>query len=421
MDSIRAGEIGSAGPFDELERHLRLLEQQLQRRGRLTRDTVSAATVGLHAAIEELRSADEELTKTRALAKAEHRRYHDLFAFAPDGYLVTNAAGTVQEANEAAAAMLGYIPRHTRGRVLLASVLKEDRGAFLDLLRRLRIENRSEIVLTIVPRRRPPFTALATVATVRDDNGKVEGLRWFLRDVSAQRRNEKALAASRQQLRALAGELLLAEEKERRRIATGIHDRVSQTLAVARITLGRARLIAPPEQVSMLDEVLSNLQQAINESRSLTFELSPPVLYELGLVSGIEWLAEDLSRRHGLKVNVMHEGDLSDLTVPTKVLLFQAIRELLVNVLKHANATRAQVLLRQEAEQLRVTVRDDGVGFDASRREAGAERNGGFGIFSVRTRLEQLGGSFELKSESGRGTTATMVAPIGAQTPGVER
>jgi signal transduction histidine kinase len=237
----------------------------------------------------------------------------------------------------------------------------------------------------------------------------------MIRDVTEQQRSQQQLSTNRQQLRSLAVELSSAEERERRRIATGIHDNVSQRLAMTKLLLGSIRENASAEQKDPLREAVALLDHAIEESRSLTFELSPPVLYELGLTSALEWLAEKIQRRHGLQIRIKNRLGSVIVPIDLRVLLFQAARELLANSVKHSAAHRATVTIglsrSKHPQMVQLIIQDDGRGFET--KELTPDR-AGFGLFNLRTRFEQIGGSFQLLSAAGRGTRVTMIAPFDA-------
>jgi len=229
-------------------------------------------------------------------------------------------------------------------------------------------------------------------------------------DISERKRTEERLEDYQQQLRRLASEISLAEEKERRRIASELHDGTIQNLALAKIKLGKfEKGLAPQRHGETLDEVRELLELSIHDARSLIFELSPPVLYELGLGAAVEWLGEQFQTRYGISCHVSTDQSGAPLNVEIEVILFQVLRELLVNVIKHANATRIDVSLRRTGDRLFLQVRDDGDGFDAAAVITGSG-SGGFGLFNIRERLQLLGATFEI--ESGTGTRVTVTAPL---------
>jgi signal transduction histidine kinase len=203
----------------------------------------------------------------------------------------------------------------------------------------------------------------------------------------------------------------LLEERERRRIANDLHDHIGQTLALSKIKLGELRESVSPSLVKPLGEIHELIEQTIQYTRSLTFELSPPILYELGFEAAVEWLAEQIQEKHGISVDF--EDDLQPKPVgkEMRILLFKAVGELLMNVIKHAQAHKAKVAIRREGCNIRITVEDDGIGFyipEASQL-AGV---GGFGLFSIRERLRHFGGSLQIQSGPRRGTLMTLLAPI---------
>jgi PAS domain S-box-containing protein len=246
-------------------------------------------------------------------------------------------------------------------------------------------------------------------------------------DITERRRAERELraahaelAARAEQLRRLAGELTLAEQRERRRMAKVLHDHLQQLLVSARFRtaiLGRAgdRLVA-----QATGEIEELLDQSIQASRSLTAELSPPILHEGGLKPGLEWLARWMADRHGLVVDLSVQDPLPSLLEDVKVLLFESVRELLFNAVKHARVRTAAVNLRRvDGQMLQITVSDSGPGFDpaalarvGSFDPAALAPASGFGLFSIRERLSLIGGRFEIHSSPGNGSRFMLIAPL---------
>ena len=138
------------------------------------------------------------------------------------------------------------------------------------------------------------------------------------------------------------------------------------------------------------------LVQSIEESRSLTAELSPPILYEAGLEAGLDWLGRWMLEKHGLKAEVQADGPLKDISEDLRAFLFRAVRELLFNVVKHAKVDRARVEATADSKQVRIIVRDNGQGYDASAVKKERNESGGFGLFSIRERLTYMGGRMNI-------------------------
>jgi len=214
-------------------------------------------------------------------------------------------------------------------------------------------------------------------------------------------------------LRSLASELSLAEERERRRIATELHDRIVQTLAVTKIKLSAFRELGSSARLlDPLKEVLELINQTIQDTRTLTFELSPPILYELGLVPVVEWLAEKYEKQYGIPLKVKGD-DLPDaLEADVQIVLFQTLRGLFNNIVKHAQAKNVDVNITRFDSRIQITVEDDGVGFDTSNIHVSMESTSGFGLFNIRERLDHVGGLFEIRSKKDVGTRVVLSAPL---------
>ena len=223
----------------------------------------------------------------------------------------------------------------------------------------------------------------------------------------------RALVASEEALRALATELNLAEQRERKRLATELHDYLAQMLVLGSMILGQAKRTGLPPKgedfVKQTEEVLGN---ALTYCRTLMAELSPPILQEQGLPAGLTWLADHM-KRHELAVAVEIQ-DTSDMPLPIDraVLLFQSVRELLINVAKHGTVKEATVKLSYKSGMLQIIVNDTN-GFDlAAGSHDISPLSSKFGLFSIKERMKALGGSFELHSAVGQGTTATLTLPL---------
>ncbi|MDD4004181.1 MAG: sensor histidine kinase [Elusimicrobiaceae bacterium] len=230
-------------------------------------------------------------------------------------------------------------------------------------------------------------------------------------EIAVRKRAEKENRLYQEQLSSLASELSLTEERERRAIAADLHDHIGQTLATAKIKL--AELLRPgtagPQQCR---QAYALIEEAIQYTRSLTFELSSPILYELGFEAAVESLAEQLQEKYGFKIAVTDDGERKPLSEEVSVFLFKAVRELLVNSAKHADAKNVAIALRRRARHIEITVRDDGSGF---KPRAPGKRYDGFGLFSIRERLGRVGGEMRIDSDLPKGALITLSAPLKAR------
>ena len=241
---------------------------------------------------------------------------------------------------------------------------------------------------------------------IRGVDGTTKYLLGISEDITERKQAEAKLLAYQEQLQALTSEMILIEERERRRIASELHDQIGQNLALCKLK------VAALEKNPAADEAMKGematirrlLECSIQDARSLIFDLSPPILYELGLKAALEWLVERIQEQYHVQVEFESRSGGPELDNDRQVILFQVIRELLVNVGKHAQASQAKVILSYEKPFLKIQVNDDGVGFDASQVFAPKEKSGGYGFFSMRERLNYLGGSLEIKSKPGKGS-----------------
>ncbi len=248
---------------------------------------------------------------------------------------------------------------------------------------------------------------------LREERNLLNVIAQRLGDIIERKWSEQKLLRYQEELRSLATELALSEERERRRIAQALHDRIGQVLALINIKVGALLESAFSRDLrKALRDIRKLVSESIAQTRSLTFDLSPPILYELGFEAALEWLAERIQLQYGVEVEV--EIFCCEKTMPLslewRVTLFTAIRELLVNVGKHAKSPTARVSLKREVGEIVVSVEDTGIGMDPASWISGKAE--GFGLFSIRERLGFMGGRVELSSKKGQGTCVTLFVPV---------
>jgi len=234
-----------------------------------------------------------------------------------------------------------------------------------------------------------------------------------LQDITRQKESQEKLELYQKKLRSLMSELALFEEKERRRIAEGLHDSTIQNLGLSKFKLAVFKNTLDENiSIDILDEVTSIIDKAIDDTRTLVFELSPPILYDLGFIPAIEWLAEQFHQERDLTCEVLDDGKNKSLDNASKVMLFQIVRELLINIVKHSQARKATITITKVDDHINIVIKDDGIGFDISKQERSIAGQQGFGLFSIRERLNNIGEVLLIETSPENGTIISFSAPL---------
>jgi len=436
---------------------------------RVTAEPVPAAEVlpelleDLHTALAELHVAEAEqyqqneaLAAARLTAEAERQRYQELFDFAPDGYLVTDLDGIIQEANRTAAVLLGVPQARLLNKSLVGFIAEEERQAFRAFLSQLQqLEGKQGWGIRLQPRAGTTFPAALTVAAIRAPQGAA-GLRWLLRDISRrqqaeedrkqvhktlerrvaertaelQRMNaqlqaeiverqhaaakaqqaEQALRSSREQLRHLATHLQNAQEQERAHIARELHDDLAQALTSMRLDvswLARRALTAPAEWRERLTTIATTIDALHQTVRRISTALRPNILDALGLIAAIEWQLQEIQQRTDLLYTLQKPTEESTLDQARATALFRIFQEAVTNVVRHAEASHIYVRLVQHANAVLLEVADDGKGI--SRKQVTAPTS--LGLLGMRERARLWGGYVTINGTPDVGTTVTIWIP----------
>lgn len=353
----------------------------------------------------------------RGTGAASHRTLYDQL---PLMVLSLDRRGGVVSVNEQAAGELGYARSELVGRSVFDIVHPADREAARRHLRWAfdRSDEISRWSLRKVRRNGTTLWARNTARVVHAPGGAPRML-LVCEDDGERRAAKRRVAEYRDRLRELNAKLARAEENEARRIARLLHDELGQTLATARLKVCGLRDAATSEdQVGRLDELCADLDRSTEVSRSLTFQLSPPILDDLGLAAGLEALGERAGKDHGLRFEFELGEGWSPPSEATALVLYRVVRELLHNVTKHARASQVRLALDGAPFAIRLVLEDDGVGLTAP--PAGTAGRS-LGLFHVRERIERLGGRFEIGQVSRLGgTRAVLELPLDGR-PETER
>jgi PAS domain S-box-containing protein len=336
--------------------------------------------------------------------------YRILYENTPFMYFTLGADGTVLSLNSYGAAHLGYAKDELLGEPVEVVVHPDDRPTVRKHL--------AECAKSPGPVERWEFRKVRkdgsvlwvkeSVRAVRNETGETVVL-VICEDVTGQKEAERQLVEHEHKLRGLASKLAYAEERERRQLAIEVHDRIGQALAMSKVEIGNIRKQSGGSE--SVERARRLIDDAILATRSLTFELSSPLLYELGLEPALQGLGERIAEENGIRFRFRSEGQRGPLSDDFKGQLYRMARELLQNVVRHARATTVELTLRESDEATEIVVKDDGVGFDASGAASAIEANGSFGLFSIRERLDYLDGRLVIDSSPGAGTSIIIRVP----------
>ncbi len=242
------------------------------------------------------------------------------------------------------------------------------------------------------------------------EKGSVRRVWGVARDVTELVELNARLASEQERLRGYARQIAAAEEKARRATAVDLHDGIGQTLVGMLMMIDSERAHVTPETRRLLDEMGQRLREVQEATRRMISDLSPPGLYDLGLVPALQWLTVYLRNQNGLEVRLVCDFREERIAIETRVLVFQLVRELLRNVVKHAGVLSAQVVVEEAGESLRVLVSDEGRGFEWQLDMFGS-RTSGFGLWSIADRLREVGGTIQINAAEGRGARFEMLIP----------
>ncbi len=397
---------------------------------------------------------DAELREARALLERALDEHEDLYQSSPVGYVQFDAQGVIADLNRRAAHLLDAVPHRAVGLPFVHFVAPADHRTFHQYLTRCGRTHggtvRGQFRLAAPAERAAPAGRAVQALTRRLRHGG-EAFQVALVDVSEVheardrlgrvhdellRRTQEAETRSALLAR-LHARVVQAEQNERERLARHLHDHLQQFLVAAKMQAHLLRLSAdevaqsPSERAAALDRMVALVDDALVSSRTLTSELCPPALLrELGLPAAMHWLADFYESRHGLRVEVTigppdaagdgaagdggDDESLPHLPQDVRTLLFEATRELLLNVVKYAGVSEAQIRLEGPDDRtLRLTVRDDGDGFEAGELLERRDSASGLGLFGLSERLEDAGGAVAITSAPGLGTAVAVTVPAG--------
>jgi len=393
------------------EQQLRAANQQLK----ADEQQLKAANQQLKADEQQLKAANQQIKASEKELRQSRARYKAIFDFSMNGIAVYEGIDggndfIFKNFNPAAEKIDKVRRQDLLGRSVQDVFPNIKKMGLLDVFRKVWQTGKEEYLPAII---------------YKDD--RIEGWREnhvfklqsgeivaVYRDITDRKKAEGKIRKNHQQLRELTSKLASIEEQERKKIAEGIHDSIIQPLVFLDVKVKSLDKITDRDNLAQAyAEMRKVLAKLIEKSRTFTFDLSDPILYELGLEHAIEdYLQSDIEEKHEIKTTFEYDIKKQDLDQGIMTFLYKSIKELLVNILKHAEADNINVSLLQKRKNIIVCIEDNGRGFEASVNTKEQNLSAGFGLFNIREKADYMGGSLDIKSKSGAGSRVTLTIPL---------
>jgi len=252
-----------------------------------------------------------------------------------------------------------------------------------------------------------------TVSTIKEEDGWFLGVVSVIRDITKRKKTEGKLKEYQKSLKMLTTEISLSEEKQRKEIAANIHDHLSQLLVISKMKLTDIQKdTTSPKILDELKAVINYISEALENTRKITYDLSPPVLYELGLIETLYWLAEKTEEEHRIKTTFSSDVNELQITESNLIFIYRIVQELVNNSVKHAHAKKINISLKALNGELEIMISDNGKGFNVKNIPQTKIGKGGFGLFTVRERIQNLNGRISIYSEMKKGTEVKIYIPL---------
>lgn len=354
------------------------------------------------------------LQRTAETPACAHAPSRSLFDHAPDVQIcVEPETGTILRCNDAVHSSLGYLPDEVVGRPIVEFCARDDQERVSKMIRTPQ-DSRAVRDMDLEARRKDGSTIAVSVSgsIILDQRGRPSTILLVCRDISARKHAERMLLSQQTRLRASAYEVALAEERERQGIAAGLHGEIGQLLATAALQARELLDALPPSPLHTKAQGLGELvDQAARAARGATFELNAPVLHQLGLEAALQSLGERMEHRYGVPVLFETDRQPAPVTDEARIVIFQVVRDLLLDVPRRAPARGVRVSLLRVGNRLQVSV-DGDFGGAGTVHLGGAGRQEGLGLFGLSTQIAGLGGSLEIRHPPGSGSLVIVSLPV---------
>jgi PAS domain S-box-containing protein len=346
--------------------------------------------------------------------KKSKEKYREMIELLPIPFSEYDLNFNVLYANKAALNWFGYTKEDYKSGINI-SYLRED--GFEELVAsRIKKEKQgqkvSPVELKLKKKDGSELWGQATSSIILK-NDKPFAFRTCFVDLSEQKKAQDELSNYHEHLRELSSQIALTEEKQKRTIARGLHDQAGQSLTLIRMKLNEiADCTSLKDKNKKLGDVIKIVDKTIDQIRTLTFDLSPPELYQFGIEMTLEALCERKSKLYNIPIEFSDDEKLKPLDESGCILVYQSARELLFNAIKHAGATKIRVFIKRNNNNIETVIEDNGIGFDTGQLHSLKRIKHGFGLFSIQERMQYRRGRFYIKSNPGNGTKATLSVPL---------
>ena len=350
-----------------------------------------------------------ERMQTEKLLKESRDRYESIFDSTVDGIVYTDRKGNILSVNSAFIKITGMKKDELIGKngITLIKQLSPTLNN-LDNIKFIKSVLNGEVVNGF------PVEFINKSLELFTPGGKNKpGVTILIRDVTERNKARENILNYQTDLKSLTNELIIAEERAKRRLAVTLHDKLGQYLALANFKTNElSKLTTNSDNKKIIGEITSFIDDAIKESRDITYELSPPVLYEMGLIPAISWKLDEIEKNNKIKTSLIDQSKSYEFEKREQIVIYRGISELLLNVLKHSKSDSVNISFRRLTNVYRITVTDTGIGFDLEKMKEKAVSEKKFGLFSIIERIKYIGGEVNIDSIPNRGTKVVIDIPI---------
>ena len=348
----------------------------------------------------------------------ERKKAQEMYRFLADN---TNDIIALQDPNTnlkyispAVENLLGYKQEEFLKKQFIEVIHKEDINKIKEAFKNKLLKGITlEAIIYRIRHKKGHFIWLETLISPIIEDNKIASLISTSRDITQWMSAKKEIEEYQSSLQKLTSEISLIEEKQKKEIAANIHDHLSQSLVISKMRITDLEKKTELKNIYKdLEFIKSHISNALENSRKITYELSPPVLYQLGIVDALDWYAEETENKYGIKFKFNSNVDAVKLSDFKSILIFRCIQEAVTNTIKYAEASLITLELIKDKNAVDILFTDNGKGFDTTVLKASGSSNSGFGLFAVNERIRSMNGTITIKSEIKVGTKIKIYIPL---------